>query len=283
MAQQTAKVVLVLDDSISADVAGAVVWTEHAGMCSREALALALTAEGVAQLAPDLVTPEQAFEHARGACRAKHVLVRRCSDRETFVLVREGAPAPDELEYDSALKVKLSPLGFLVFNNSTDPLVQTLRDEFDAALELADTHAIGSWLCKVLGRLGAIPMRPTGGFYFVDRTALGTWHAIVRAVNAAATQYGFGEICAVRTDAATVRSICASIERDVGEELERIEDHVADGKALDTQRDRAFALRERIKRYETVLGASLATLAARAEHAESTAVQAALIASMQEV
>ncbi len=140
--------------------------------------------------------------------------------------------------------------------------------------------AVGRSLVGILGSLGAVTIR--GGLYWLPDDALDRWEPVARGVErAAVTQNGSAVhmIHTARTEA-TVRTIRDALVAEITTASEAIREEVERGtlgeEALDNRKDQAAAMRNRITRYQDILGKWQDELGKLVDATERSAVVAAL-------
>jgi hypothetical protein len=143
-------------------------------------------------------------------------------------------------------------------------------------------------LVKVVESLGGTRLRPTGAVYWVPGHKLDEWAAVAHAVERAAT----GRPSAVyvikhRLDADAVRAVRDAVVGEVRADADRIVAEVTGGdlggRALDTRRKEAAALRDKVLLYEDLLNVGLAGLHRAVDAADQAAATAALLLATEPV
>jgi hypothetical protein len=140
-------------------------------------------------------------------------------------------------------------------------------------------HAVGAALKSIATTVcDGVSLRPTGGIYSIPPSRVAMWRDIAdkfesvdEGVCVYQLKYEFDE------DA--VRAVRDALTHEVGVEVERINEAVSDGqgkRALSNRKAESIALRQKVKRYETLLGETLTALESAARAAESTAATALL-------
>lgn len=116
-------------------------------------------------------------------------------------------------------------------------------------------------LTAIVGHLGGVSMRPTGGIYWIPQRSLEMWGKVIKAVqNSGASAVYMAQTVA---DAESVRAVCAAIQAEVGAEVERIRNDLAEGLTNRSGRVRSAqlsALGNRLREYESDLGTTLGDL-----------------------
>jgi hypothetical protein len=229
------------------DVDGARVAFEHAG----------LDPERV----PQPPTPSVALARASAELRAKNYLVRPLGKGGGFAAVRESSH-DDNLDYNVELRVKLNAIGAVTFEPTTHPRAGLVRAAYARHLDVASSEDVGAWLCREIRRVDGVPLRESGGFYFVPPRMLDRWNKIGDALRSCSAHRLF-TIPAMRTSSA-VEAILAAVEGEAQSEADRIEESFVAGdlgeRALGGRVDKVDAIAAKVERYEELLGTKLDSL-----------------------
>ncbi len=276
---------------LSADAAGAIVLWRLSGDTSYDRLKAAFAAVGLDErLLPELPSAEVALRRAVKEHESKHVLVRSLPGRATgWALVAEQVKAPSEQEeldplaYAVSFQVRLhkNP-NELAFSHPNNPIAHKISADFRMNLERLESGDTAGWLCQMVRHVKAIPLRDTGGVYFVPRETLGVWRQIANAVRDASASY-VAEIPALRS-AEALSTILDSLLRESAHEIELLErDLTAEremGKrAVGTRISRCASLEEKLGTYERLLGTQLVDVRAKLETLNAGFASAMLIAN----
>ena len=154
-----------------------------------------------------------------------------------------------------------------------------IAESFVAYKRMLPQHAVGAALKSIATTVcDGVSLRPTGGIYSIppDRAAMwgdiaNRFESVGEGVCVYQLEYEFDE------DA--VRAVRDALTHEVSVEVERINEAVSDGqgkRALTNRKAESVALRLKVKRYETLLGETLAALESAAQQAEATAATALL-------
>ncbi len=231
------------------------------------------------KLLPAPPSPQAALRRAVGELADRRSLVRPLEGGKGLALVRERATG-DELAYEVALRAYATG-GHLTIDPPDHLRVAALQVNYAVALNEVSAADVGGWLCRLVQYVDAVALRDTGGVYFVPRHRLGEWHRIVGAVRAATGHQVFGipAMPADETIAAVVDAVTTEAERDCA----LLEEQVLAGdlgeRALKNRLDRADAAKEKLARYESILGQKLDGVRGRLMRARG-AVAAALLSAI---
>lgn len=243
------------------ETAGAIVWWRIAGGFDLRALRAAWEAEKLASVwLPEPPSAVTALRRAVTEERSPTRLVRT-QKNGALVLVDEQEIG-GELEYTPVLRVTLDQVGRPEFRRSgswNQDLVDRIHESYDQHLETVSAGDVSSWLTRMMDRLRAVPLRETGGIYFVPRFAVADWEGIVRAVRAA-SEHTISSVPALRSDeaaTAVLDAITLEAEKAVAAMTAEVERGELGVRALETRIGTADTVNEKVSRYEKLFGAQL--------------------------
>lgn len=247
--------------------AGKIIWWRLSGTLNIRKLRPAWAAAGLDEkLLPDPPAPSTALRRAAQGQAKGRRLVRPLEQRKGYALVDERAEG-DDLDYDVECRVKLDAVCRLVVEPADHPLVPVLREAYNRHLDECEPADIGSWLVYLVGKVDGVPLRDTGGVYFIPSSRVAEWDRMTAAVRAASQHVVLG-VPAMHSDQA-VASILDAIEVEAGEEARKMEVELTEGKIGETARknriSRCEAVEAKVARYEELLGCKLTKLTARLE------------------
>ena len=256
-----------------ASAAGSITYWRLKGVVNlrtlREAWAAARLPES---LLPGDPSPQAALRRAVREVSDTRRLARPLAKRGGYAVVDESA-TENELTYKVGLKAKL-----VNGQNGTAPHVEVepadhpLADSIRAAFKLAETEVpsdvIGLWLAqKVMPALNAVPLRDSGGVYFVPKDQQIALNLIAKVLEAS-SGHALHRIPAMRS-ADAVAAILDAIQAEAEKESAQLEaDALSDDLGPRAFRGRikvADALRAKVESYETLLGSNLDALKERIE------------------
>jgi hypothetical protein len=264
------------------EIGGAVVFWTAAEFTHRQRLQAAFDALGLGSFVPDprpdSAVLRQALEEVYGGPR---VLVRPLADRDGFAVVREDRGTVEN-QYHTLLVAKVTGTQ-LQFEPATPRCEDVLR-AFEQHRGRIPSVQLSACLVKVVESLGGTRLRPTGAVYWVPGHRLDAWTEVATAVEQASE----GKPSAVyllrhRFDAESVRAVRDAVVAEVQAEANRIQDEVLagdlGGRALETRKKLAHALRDKVLLYEDLLNVGLVDLHKVIDAADQAAASAALLLS----
>lgn len=266
------------------EAAGAVTYWQLHGQIDAAALATAWAAEGLdKKYCPCAPSPKVSLRRA----------VKSVCNREIFhtehpeggwALVTEKRAA-NKLDYEVGMRLRLSPdettiLGTPAEGQNVDEarvLGNAVRAAFDNTrkhLDATDVSTVLVWL--VGGQLKGVPLRDSGGVYFVPKESVETLRKIKRAL-AAATSCVIHEIPAMKS-IEFVAAVYDAVRREAEAELAALEAELAvdfvTTKGMNAKAKRFEDVQKKLASYEKLLNRPMGDLAGRL-----TAVKAQLDAA----
>lgn len=249
--------------------AGGIVWWRLSGDVILDELRAEWSARGLPETAlPTPPGPAAALTRAMAEHRGRHVLARPLGNRgEGHALVYERLTAETmDLEFSTGLKVRLDPVGRPRFEPTDHPLVTEIKAAYNRHLELLSPADVGTWLVKLVRRVDGIPLRDTGGVYFVPYTRVPEWTAMVTAIHAASA-HRINDLPALRAEdavssildalTAEAEGVAAELEEDLASELT--------AKKAGNRVTRCEQTEAKVARYEALLGIKADALRTRLE------------------
>ncbi len=273
---------------------GAVVFWSLSGYSSREKLVSGLADLGLSATVPTPQPPaclKNALEQVLGGPR---VLVRPLSKRDGFTVVMEDR-GEDSNDYRQTLTARIlatngngtadGALPVLDFQPE-DERSGEVRALFARQLSLLSAAQVGGVLVDLVEELGGIRLRPSGGIYWLPGNKLDEWQRIAQMVEGAVVE-GMTRVYILRhkLDADAVRAVQDAVIAEVGHEAQRIEKEILapdcdlGDRALQTRRDQAEALRQKVNLYEDILSVGLEGLHTALDRAEQAAAGMMLLQS----
>ena len=269
------------------DVGGAVVFWTASEFTDRDKLKAGLVLLGLDQFVPEPRPPasvlKDALEETLGGAR---VLVRPLADRDGFTVVKEER-GKNANAYATALiaRVRNPDLPTIEYEPDDDRAIQVNR-AFRRHLGRIPGVQLSACLVKVVEFLGGTRLRPTGAVYWVPGPKLDEWALAAQAVEAASD----GKPSAVyllrhRLDGDAVRAIRDAVVAEVQAASVRIAEEVTTGdlggRALETRKQQARELRDKVLLYEELLSVGLAELHRAIDVADQAAATASLLLASQ--
>ena len=269
------------------DVGGAVVFWTASEFTDRDKLKAGLVLLGLDQFVPDPRPPasvlKDALEETLGGSR---VLVRPLADRDGFTVVQEER-GKNANSYATELiaRVRNPDLPTIEYEPDDDRALQVNR-AFRRHSGRIPGVQLSACLVKIVEFLGGTRLRPTGAVYWIPGPKLDEWALAAQAVEAASD----GKPSAVyllrhRLDGDAVRAIRDAIVTEVQAATARISDDVKAGdlgsRALETRKQQAHELRDKVLLYEDLLSVGLAGLHRAIDVADQAAATASLLLAAQ--
>jgi hypothetical protein len=275
------------------DRAGTATWWRLDSIVSTDKLEQAWRDAGLPEdNLPQHTTPTQALKRALQTHTGKDdatggKILLRPLGKGNWALVHEQVDSDaQELDYTKKLVAGIDENGTPRFHPEWHPLVESLQQAYDAALETFDHTAMSHWLCKLVVKADSIPLRDGGGIYFIPPTCTGFWRKVADVVKEASFCKVY-TMPVMKTDDAIAAALDGLME-DTQKKLDAISDEVVQDmslRGLATRRDRCDGLLERLESYEGLLGSSLVSInerveSVRANIAESIFAHAAKLRDM---
>ena len=158
-----------------------------------------------------------------------------------------------------------------------EPLIMHIRQNFDRQRGELAPEDVSMWLVKIAKLLQAVPLRDTGGIYFVPRPNVDRWQCVAKAIESVSAHQVF-QIPAMKNDeaiAAITDAITQEAEAAVANVLEKLGD--LGDRALKTRRESCDQLLAKISAYDQLLGVQL-KCRERVEELQQAIAAAALVA-----
>ena len=272
-------------------VGGGVAFWKPAEGTNHGILNTALLRAGLEQFVPPKRTEASAL---RGALEetfhgVKNVLIRGMKKPDigfTVANERKGT-AEDEWSGEQFLACHLRKNGershveFKPWSyNGTNRITEVYANLFDTL----PAASVTSMLVKILDDMGAVMLRESGGFYWIDETAFRVWERVTEAVESAGAFKVYLMKCIA--DEHMARAVTDSLIEEMDRTARRIERDVTSGElgedALTNRTKEALAARERLAHFEGLFGVALEGVRADMDKvtkaAASCTLQAAAIA-----
>jgi hypothetical protein len=240
--------VIAVNDADAAGVGSIVYW---GGLKSvyHDALRRAWVGAGLdADLLPRQTIPSKALGEAMKALTEKHRLVRPLEGRGAFALVDETVLGKEvDPEYTTLLRAYAEKDGQLRVECREDnmSLSYRLKAEYDEALNKLPVTDFGLFLTNSVKMLHAVPLRPSGGIYFVPRQYSDVLAKIIAAMTGACEGMNVFRIPAMQAKDA-LDAIASAIRSETDSELEAMEREIAEFYASDNTSLGKRALRGRL-------------------------------------
>lgn len=280
MSTENVGVVAVVDQQAT----GAIVWWRLSGDVDVDVFQKAwLDAGLMKELLPEPPTPNTALGRAIREMAERRRLVRSLKGHKGWGVVDETA-TEDTLDYQMQVKASIEKNGALKVEPEGHKLADEIKVKFSSyshTYTITDTSAL---LCSTVKMLKAVPLRDTGGVYFIPRDQIPELRKVVTAIKSVSDHRVF-EVPALKSDEA-IEAILAALIAEADSETSAMETEFdtaeLGGRALRTRAGKAEALLAKVKEYETLLGKNLTAVTERVVGLKDALVTAALAAEQGE-
>jgi hypothetical protein len=263
-------------------VDGVVVYWSLATFFSRERLLSGWSPLGLGTDVPEQRAKVSCLKDAlHDVFGSSRVLIRPHAGKNGFSVVKERRGEEDNT-YATVLTAK-------VYENSSAPVFAgdvSKADEVNAAYHQhfgrIPSQQMGAALVRVLQRMGATRLRPTGGIYWLPGSRLSEWESAMAAVeNAADGGTAVGYAITHQLDGDSVKAVRDAIVHEVTSEAKRLTEEILSGdlgeKAIKSRKAEAAVLKRKVSEYEQLLGVGLDRLRKTLDSVEQTDAVAALL------
>lgn len=283
-------------------LAGKTVWGAFSGDINLDALEREWAAEGLApELLPNRPTAEKALRKAltevkRGARELIRPLGKdaKTGDRiKGYSLIDEKADG-EVLAHTQGIVATVgwntddpdNAYQVAVVTPADDPRAQQIRDLFDEYRNrLTARDQIGPWIFTKLaiGHCDAIGLRATGGVYFIPPKRLAEFEKFCEVLRRVGSSKVVGIPTVECEDAVEavlegVKTAAAKLIEDTERDLAKTGDAALGESALETRKKRAQAMRDKLGRYESLLGTALPDIHEKLESLNADIAGAVLLA-----
>lgn len=243
---------------------------------------------------PNEITNAAALKAALGAIYAKRRVLIRPLEVEGSYAVVEETPTADgsDLRYETVLTAVVNSKGTVEVDGAGAMSASDIRSMFVEEKNRLPGIAVSKALVKVVEDLGGVPLRESGGVYWMPSGSEQQFQTIAEAVEIAgiekpaekkgAPPVNPNKVYSVLTpaDERTCRAVVDALTSEVRAEIARIDRDIADGevgqRALNNRADDASLLISKVSSYERIFGASLADLKESLSNISAQAAAAAL-------
>ncbi len=266
--------------------AGAIVWWRLAGALRADDLAWSWAQAALPEKwLPGATTPRAALGIAVREITGPRRLARPLGEGAGYVIVDESPDHANGLLQHRPVGVVRVEEGRIIVSGeaATESMRRVLEDAYDAAMASLAQGAVGGWLASLVGKLHGVPLRDTGGVYFVPRAHVETLSAIAGALRAASAHV-VHTVPALRSEEA-VAAILAAVQDDATSAALALEEKIAAGelgaRGLRTVQAHVAELREKVSTYEALLGVSLEAMRARLADLDASSTLAIIAAESE--
>ena len=287
------------DKEINARAVGRLVlWSLTGGDVSLTGLVAALEAEGSKAEPPPPVTAKVALHRAIEAvardlgCEAMLLTAKQIEavegekpkgyqrKRGDWAIVRapkqRTGEAGEEVAYPIVASARVEGDTISVSAGTSADTEEKLRTAFLASRAVLAPPDVGHWLCEKLRALAAVPLKESGGVYFLPRDGVDRWEKLVAALSKVSGHKVFA-IPSMRTRDA-VDAILAAITAETRSECDKMAAEIATAglgkRALETREEATAGLLGRLERYEGLLGTRLDELRAAIDETRNAVAMA---------
>ncbi len=215
--------------------------------------------------------------------KGQKFLVRALSGRTGFAVTLETR-GNDENQYDAIVSAK-----FTNRDDGSEPVFTGDLAHQDAVLEVyrrfkgnVESAQLSSALVKVLGKMGGVRLRPSGGIYWLPGHMRDEWTDIANSIEGAAVSgESIGFTIHHEMDGASIKAVHAAITHEIETEAAKLTELIYSGdlgeRAIKARKQDATDLKVKVKEYEEMLGVSLASLRAQLDLIDQTDAVASLL------
>lgn len=236
------------------------------------------------KLSPGERTPSACLRDAVGKSYPKHHITH-LAKRDGWAVMEESRSSDDVAASTIAsFRVDEATHQIQMLRGFNYQKLMEIQSEYQAQRLLLKPAQVGNSLVRMLFRLNATTIRPTGGIYWLPNDSLPAWAEISKVIESAGVggknsmyrithQFDADAIRAVRD------AILAEVQYETDLLIEEIDSGTLGERALQSKAKAAEVLHVKIKEYENILGEKLKLAREMAEKAEQSAIAARLIAT----
>lgn len=228
---------------------------------------------------PAAPTPYAALRRALLGLAAPHTLIRPLrGERQGYAVVTETYCPDGSPEYTLAWEAWIDPQEDLVTSNAC-PVSDAARlsTAYHTALWQYSDHDISSWLVQLVRARKAVPLRDSGGIYFIPRDEMAAWTTRARAIERASAHTVY-ELPVVRSEEA-VKAVLASVQAEATRAIAQLEEVLAtdpSARKAAGQQQYCAQVRDLVATYEGLLGAASTGVRESLDELEARFAQIAL-------
>lgn len=251
---------------------------------SRMTLADGLCSLGLNSHVPEPRTPPAAFKDAlQEVYSGSSWDIRRLQDSDSFEVVSvKLRPYPMHNTRTEHCVARIESDGSVRFAPMPEEAADVVA-AYNRHLGLLRPPQVGRAIVSIVYHLRGTALRPSGGVYWLPSSSMDKWTAVSDVIERSGVG-GQNKVYVVRhaMDHDSIRAVHDALRNEVLTEAQRLEKEVNDPavalgeRALRNRESQCYALRQKIKEYEGVLGLSLRWLSEEVERVEDAAAMAAL-------
>ena len=244
---------------------------------------------GLRKFAPNARTNESALYHSLADYTAgADVLIEPLQKRINGYEVRRVLRGTTENEYRPYLRAHVTEGCDVVIelrgscDDDQNELAERIQQGFDRYKTHVTGAGVGKALVNILDYFGGLRLRDAGGAYGLAQDDLERWERVEQAVTAAAIDWDRVKFDMLRTvaDERGFSAIKASLEDEVTREAGLLLNDITSGElgdqAITNRVAQANTLRQKIERYEGIIGELLPNLRAACDACQSAAAMGTL-------
>lgn len=272
-------------------MAGAAVWWRLSGDTDLSKLHDAWeNANLPGKLLPPFPSLPRALAHAVGDVKEKRLFPRSLPGERGWALVREIVEGPKVLRHSTELMIEVADRqkGQLLFTPDDHLMVPQVIEKTNYHLEHMSTGEMGAWMAHtVIQSLFGVPLRDTGGFYFVPQPGMEMYELVTETVKSA-SGHSFYSLPTMHTEKA-VEAILASVMEEANAEAESMEKDIASAadelgnRARKTRQRRCGDMLEKLAQYERLLNVSLDDMRNRVENLQAVLTGSQIVDLSREI
>lgn len=271
--------------SFEVNIGGAIVYWNLSGDFDHSTLKDGLSTLGLSKSVPETRTHTAALKEA--LCKAvrdehlENVLVRGLEkpSEDGFVVVKEELGS-DENEYETLHHVVFDTISGRLHQKPENDFADAVRSQFYRCLASVSAYATSKSLVQIACHLEGVPLRQAGGIYWLPEHKIESWRHVAQVVEKSAI--GSAKFYEIKTvlDTNSIEAIRDAVTNSISADCERLcryaETPNAKERFLTARKRDAEELREKVKRWEQVLGLTLDDLRNTASECEKHVVEVGL-------
>lgn len=251
------------------NTAGAIVYWRLSGGLDLPRLTQSWEARSLdASLLPDEPSPTVALRRAVATLKKPDTRIE-ATKAGLVVLDRAERGSEGDLEFTKRLVASVDPVGRIKVSFALlDSDRARVEEAFSEALESIAGSDVSPWLSSLMRALHAVPLRDTGGVYFVPQFSMGRFALVLEALREA-SNHVIAAIPALDSKEA-VSAVLDALQSEAEAELSTIrrelEGDALGARALNTRIDTTSRVETKLSSYENLLGGRLEGLREQIMH-----------------
>lgn len=256
-------------------------WT--LGRTNRATLKAALAPLGLDSHVPEARSPKAILKDVLiGTYADAKKMVRPLAKRDAFTIVSETR-GESVNQYDNDMLVEVNEDGKVIATPDRDQAA--LQAAYDATANILPVATVGGLLSTIVGVLNGIPLRPSGGVYWLPADRLEKWVKVAGAFEGAVVGDEKSAVYVLRSqaDAQALRAVRDALQSQLTGEIARMQEEIDRGvlgeDALNARVETAKAMHTRLAEYEQLLGETLTAVHSSIDAVKTSAAKALIYAS----